>query len=333
MSTARLTSSRDPLQTARQWIEKLGGEQVRAQSWFATDFLAIGHFRFRPLDEEIEAPALPFHYVSLTVNGSLKIEANVGGRRVDVRIRSGQSMIMAANRENRWRWDGPTEETLVFLCPTFLNAVAEQTGAPLTEICDRFVFEDAHLRRTILGIGAELTTAGGPSPLFLDLAAQAVATRLLARHRAGNCSAGPTSLTALQLRRILSQVEDRLGRDIDLSTLADAAGVSRFHFLRCFRATTGMSPHQWVTQLRIERAKAMLTEGRMSVLEISSLVGFESQSHFGLVFRRHTGVSPREWRAQSGSRCRGIQSKNSNISRDVAPQRGNAPADLKNRTT
>ena len=322
MSAAGLTSSRDPLQTARQWIEKLGGEQVRAESWFATDCLAIGQFRFRPLAEEIEAPALPFHYVSLTVNGKLKIEANVGGRQVDVRIRSGQSMLMAANRDNRWRWDGPTEETLVFLCPAFLNAVGEETGAPVAEIRDRFVFEDAHLRRTILGIGAELATPGGPSTLFLDMAAQAVATRLIARHLVGNCSAGPTSLTAQQLRRILSLVEDKLGQDIDLASLADAAGVSRFHFLRCFRATTGMSPHRWVTQLRIERAKSLLAEGRMSVLEVSGLVGFESQSHFGHVFRRYTSVSPREWRSQSGSRCRRIHSKNSNISRDGAPPIG-----------
>lgn len=291
-----------------------------AQSWFANDALAIGHFRFSPIEEEIEAPALPFHYVSLTLNGSLNIEASVGGRRVDVRIRSGQSMIMAANRDNRWRWDGPTEETLVFLCPDFVHAVAEETGRPDKEIHDQLVFEDAHLRRSLLGIGAELSAAGGPSPLFLDMAAQAVAARLLARHHCGSRSTGPASLTVQQLRRILSLVEDSLGGEIDLASLADAAGTSRFHFLRCFRATTGMSPHQWITQLRIERAKALLAEGRLSVLEISSRVGFESQSHFGQVFRRQTGISPREWRAQRCSRCPGPCAKNSNIPRDEAPR-------------
>ena len=321
MSSASLSALPDPLQTARHWIDRLGGEQAPERPWLATGSLAIGRFRFRSLNEEIEAPPLPFHYVSLTVRGKLKIQANVGGRRVDVSIRSGQSMIMAANRDNRWRWDGPTEETLLFLCPKFLAAVAEETGKPVTEIRDRFVFEDAHLRRTILGIEAELAAGVEPPPLFLDLAAQAVAARLLARHHVGSHGAGPTSLTAQQLRRILAAVEDRIGLTIDLAALAEAAGVSRFHFLRCFRATTGMSPHQWVTQLRMERAKAMLAEGRLSILEIAGIVGFESQSHFGQVFRRHTGTTPRDWRMQARP-CPRHFLQNSNIPRDAAPQDG-----------
>lgn len=321
MSSASLTSLQDPLQTAHHWIDRLGGERAPERPWFATRSLAIGRFRFKSLHEEIEAPPLPFHYVSLTHRGKLKIQANVGGRRIDVSIRSGQSMIMTANRDNRWRWDGPTEETLLFLCPKFLASVADEAGKPVAEIRDRFVFEDAHLRRTIVGIEAELEANAAPPPLFLDLAAQAVAARLLARHRVGGRGAGPTSLTAQQLRRILAVVEEKIGLTIDLAALAEAAGVSRFHFLRCFRATTGMSPHQWITQLRMERAKAMLADGRLSVLEIAGIVGFESQSHFGQVFLRHTGATPREWRMQA-RRCPRLLPQNSNIQRDVAPLNG-----------
>ncbi len=321
MSSASLSSLPDPLKTARHWIDRLGGEQALGRPWFATRSLAIGRFRFRSLDEEIDAPPLPFHYISLTLRGRLKIQANVGGRRVDVSIRSGQSMIMTANRDNRWRWDGPTEETLLFLCPKFLASAAEETGKPVAEIRDRFVFEDAHLRRTIMGIEAELTASSEPPPLFLDLAAQAVAARLLARHHVGGRGSGPTSLTAQQLRRILAVVEERIGLTIDLATLAEAAGISRFHFLRCFRATIGISPHQWITQLRIERAKAMLAEGRRSVLEIAGIVGFESQSHFGQVFRRHTGATPREWRMQARP-CPRLLLQNSNIQRDAARPNG-----------
>lgn len=321
MSSASPTALKEPLQTARHWIDRLGGEQAPERPWCATSNLAIGRFRFSPLQDEIEAPPLPFHYVSLTVRGKLKIQASIGGRSVDVSIRSGQSMIMAANRDNRWRWDGPTEETLLFLCPKFLVSVAEETRKPITEIRDRFVFEDAHLRRTILGIESELAVGGEPPPLFLDLAAQAVAARLLSRHHVGGRAAGPTSLTAQQLGRILAAVEDRIGLTIDLAALAEAAGVSRFHFLRCFRATTGMSPHQWITQLRMERAKAMIAEGRLSILEIAGIVGFESQSHFGQVFRRHTGATPREWRMQARSYPRHFP-QNSNIQRDAAPPDG-----------
>lgn len=293
----------DPALTARDWIARLGGEAMRERSWVVTPAFAAGHFRFRPLEEEIEAPSLPFHYISLTLNGMIRVEANVGGRRVNVKIRTGQSMIMSAGRDNRWRWDAPTEEAFVFLRPDFLHSFADEAGTPEVEIRDRFVFEDAHLRRTLHGIASELSLPGALSPLYLDMAAQAVAARLLSRHRSGAVPdsatrAGQTSLTAPQLRRVLSLVEDRLGEEIDLAALADAAGVSRFHFLRCFRATTGMSPHRWVTGLRIARACRLLEESRHSVLEIAGLVGFESQSHFGQVFRRVTGLAPRDWRAE-----------------------------------
>lgn len=300
-ATAAVLSSTglpDPLETAREWVSRLGGEGMAARSWIATPALAVGHFRFRPLEEEIEAPSLPFHYVSLTLKGSLKIAANVGGKAVDVRLRSGQSMIMAAHRHNRWRWDAPTEEAFVFLRPEFLRQVAEEIGVPDCDISDRFVFEDAHLRRTLLGIAAEISTPGEQSSLFLDMAAHAVAARLLARHRNGIRNSGQTSLTTPQLRRILAVVADRLSEDIDLASLADAAGISRFHFLRCFRATMGKSPHQWVTHLRVERAKTLLMQKRLSILEIAASVGFQSQSHFGQVFRRETGLPPKEWRSQ-----------------------------------
>lgn len=299
MSAIAPTAAEDPAQTARRWISRLGGEGRGPNSWAVTPALAVGHFRFLPLREEIEAPTLPFHYISLTLNGALRIVADVGGKRVNVRVRSGQSMIMTADRDNRWRWDAETEDALVFLRPEFLSAVAEEAGERSVEIRDRFVFDDAHLGRTLLGIASELAAPGGPSRLFLDLAAQAVAARLLGRHRAGPCKAGQTALTAQQLRRILDLVEDRLAEELDLAMLAEAAGISRFHFLRCFRATTGLSPHRWVTGLRVARAKVHLAEGRLSVLEIAERVGFESQSHFGLVFRRHTGLSPTAWRAQS----------------------------------
>jgi AraC family transcriptional regulator len=289
----------ETFETAREWIRLLGGEAVGGRSWTAASSLAIAHFRFRRLEDETEAPALPFHYVSLAMAGSLKIEAKVGGRRVVGRMRSGQSMIMVANRENRWRWNAATEETFVFMRPEFLRAVAEETGTPDCEIRDQFVFEDSHLRRTLQGIITELSSTEIGSALFTDIAAQAIAARLIARHRKQEPHAGQTSLTAPQLKRVFSLIDDRLGEDdIDLAALADAAGTSRFHFLRCFRATTGKSPLQYVTQQRVELAKKLLRDTRLTILDIAGRVGFASQSHFGQVFLRQTGVSPKVWRSQ-----------------------------------
>lgn len=285
------------LDEGRSWIASLGGQGVPSLSYAVSPALAVGHFRFNPLIEEVEAPSLPFHYVSVTLGSPLRIDANVGGRRVNVRVRKGQSMIMAAGRYNSWRWDGPTEDAFVFLRPDYLKSVAEEAGAATPEIADRFVFEDVHLRRTVLAIAAELAMPGGPSSLFLDMAAQSLAMRLLHRHCEPPLRAASAMLTAAQLRRVVDLVEGGLGGPIDLEALADAAGVSRFHFARSFRATTGQPPHKWLTARRVDHAKTLLERTKRGMIEIAAAVGFESQSHFGQVFKAHTGLTPSDWRA------------------------------------
>lgn len=286
----------EPLERGRQWIAQLGGSGVLPRSFVSSGALAVGHFRFPELSEEVEATPLPFHYISVTLGGPLRIEAHVDGARVDARVRKGQSIIMAAGRSNSWRWDRPTEEALIFIHPDYLREVAEQTGADAPDVLDRFVFEDPGLRRTILTMVDELATPVGPSGLFLDMAAQAVALRLLRRHCQGKQVAGEALLSARQLRRIIDMVENRLCTDIDLNSLADAAGVSRFHFVRSFKATTGLPPHRWLTARRMERAKTLLEKTGFGMLEIAAAVGFESQSHFGQVFRLHAGMTPSQWR-------------------------------------
>jgi hypothetical protein len=113
VSTAGVASIQHHLQTARHWIERLGGEEMCAQSWCANDSLAIGHFRFSPIEEEIEAPALPFHYVSLTLNGSLNIEASVGGKLAQLgsRLIDGFAKKMADDFFERFQQavEGPAE--------------------------------------------------------------------------------------------------------------------------------------------------------------------------------------------------------------------------------
>jgi AraC family transcriptional regulator len=285
---------------ARDWIDRLGGRPAQPASFAASDVLAIGHFHFDGLADEIEAPPLPCHYVSVTLGGPLKIEARLGGAKVTAHVRPGQSMIMAAGRSNSWRWDRPTEEAHIFLSPTYLADVAADLGNGRADISDRMAFSDASLRQTILALREELARFGG-LPMFLDMAAYSVARRLL-RHCDGNKTkavSGDAFLNARQLRRVLAYVDDQLGENIGLDDLARAAGVSRFHFCRAFKATTGASPGRWLSGLRIERAKKLLISRLAPMSEIAWSVGFESQSHFGMVFQSHTGMTPSAWRRRA----------------------------------
>lgn len=290
------------ISSARAWIGKLGGRPAHQRSFTASSVLAVGHFHFDGLAEEVEAPELPFHYISVTLSGPLRIEARLGGEKVEARVLPGQSMIMAAGRSNIWRWDRPTEEAHVFLRADFLENIAADVGNSRVEILSRMAFNDVYLRHTILALADEMTRFGRISTMFFDMGAELLARRILLRHcrRNHDCAANRSgALTAKQLRRVLSLVHERLAEDISLDDLASAAGLSRFHFVRAFKAAVGKPPHRWLVALRVERAKELLMKRDMTIIDVAACVGFDSQSHFGQVFLDHVGMCPRDWRRKA----------------------------------
>ena len=99
------------------------------------------------------------------------------------------------------------------------------------------------------------------------------------------------------LNRVFALVEEKLADNIRLMELAEAAGMSMFHFARMFKQSTGQSPYQYVVTRRMDTAKQLLRNQAMSVLEVSVRTGFVDQRHFTKVFRRKIGVSPAEFRA------------------------------------
>lgn len=282
---------------AKSWIDALGGQPAQTTSFAASSALVIGRFRFGVLNDEVEAPRIPLHYISVCLSEPIRIEARLEGPRVTGRLGRGQSMILGAGRANAWRWNGVTEEAHVFLVPQFLDEIADDLGAGSPELLDRMPFCDARLRETILSMADEIAIGTTRLPLFLDMAAAALGRRLL-RHCIGGREVRSVNsfLSGRQLRRVLSVAEDRLGDDIGLADLADAAGMSRFQFIRAFKSSVGMSPYRWLTRLRIEKAKHLLIQHQTSILEVATNLGFESQSHFGQVFQLHVGMTPTAWR-------------------------------------
>ena len=91
-------------------------------------------------------------------------------------------------------------------------------------------------------------------------------------------------------------MEHEYGRDISLSEIACAAGLSEQHFCRVFRKVTGMTPMDFLTRKRIAEAKALLDDTDMPISDISSAVGFSGRSYFTSVFRKYEGFSPSDYR-------------------------------------
>lgn len=107
------------------------------------------------------------------------------------------------------------------------------------------------------------------------------------------------SLQSWRLKRAYAYVEAHLSGPVPLADLSHAAGFTPMHFARLFRASTGLSPHDYVTRRRIEVAQAALLDTEHDMLDVALMVGFRSQAHFSAVFKKFTGLPPGRWRQAS----------------------------------
>ena len=95
---------------------------------------------------------------------------------------------------------------------------------------------------------------------------------------------------------MIEYIHENSSGNISLATMAKIAEVTPHHFASLFTKMTGLSPHQYVLRVRIERAKIHLKDHGLSIAEVSRLVGFRTQEHFAKVFRRVVGVTPSKFR-------------------------------------
>jgi AraC-like DNA-binding protein len=125
--------------------------------------------------------------------------------------------------------------------------------------------------------------------LVLDSLAQ-----LILRHAENRLSVAKLGSEIQPVARVRAYLEDNYNREISLEQLAQVANLSSFHLNRAFRQTFGMPPHAYQIQVRILRAKRLLTE-ELSIKKVALATGFASQSHFGSHFKRLVRVTPGQY--------------------------------------
>ena len=101
-----------------------------------------------------------------------------------------------------------------------------------------------------------------------------------------------------QVRRVTAYMREHLDRDITLAELAGLLNLSRFHFCTAFRLATGQTPHDWLRDRRIERARELLRNPQLRITEIALAVGYSTPSAFTASFRKVTGMTPTDLRRE-----------------------------------
>jgi AraC-like DNA-binding protein len=103
-------------------------------------------------------------------------------------------------------------------------------------------------------------------------------------------------LTPRTLERVRDYIKKNLADSIGLEILADITGLSRSYFAHAFKRSTGLSPHCFLMQCRLEHAQKLLTETNMPLAQIALASGFGDQSHFSRRFRQSIGLTPGSFR-------------------------------------
>jgi AraC family transcriptional regulator len=133
--------------------------------------------------------------------------------------------------------------------------------------------------------------------LFVDSMILAVCSHLVGGYGGGFRRSAPRGgLTPAQASRAKEMLSDNVAGDILLADIARECGLSRQYFTRAFKATTGVAPHRWLQQYRVQLAIKLLATTKQSIAEIAMECGFADQSHLTRVFSSLMGDSPARWR-------------------------------------
>ncbi|MEM1107646.1 MAG: AraC family transcriptional regulator [Planctomycetota bacterium] len=215
--------------------------------------------------------------------------------------------LVPAYEAYTWEWADSKNaylSTHTCLDPALVRRVAEEVlgmNPDVVQLRHLFNVHDQQMHRLISLLHQELTGGDVGSALYVDSLSQALALHLLRNYAvdAPPAPQGPPRIGHRDLDQVRQYIEAHLGDDITLDQLAGVTELSKHHFARLFKQSMGQTPHRYLMERRVERAKQLLrspAEDFRTIASIALACGFTDQSHLGRHFKRIVGVTPAEFR-------------------------------------
>jgi AraC family transcriptional regulator len=255
--------------------------------------LLVQAFDHVPEAESLPLPAVADVHLVLVVAGDVAIRTHADGKPVRGRWVPGRLELMVPGRPSVFEYRSAHGlRTLEVTIPSAAVARAADrlggAGPDFEALSAALVAGDRLLEQLLRALpGVEAA-----NDLYAESAAAFLATHLLTRGRHERVP-GPEH-TAVRVGAAL--MRERLAEPLTLAEIAAEAHLSVYHFARVFREATGESPHRYLTRLRMERARQLLTGSTLSVAQIAERCGFAGPGAFSAAFLSHTGVRPSAYR-------------------------------------
>jgi AraC-like DNA-binding protein len=195
---------------------------------------------------------------------------------------------------------GSPSHCLMFYLPrSALNAIADNEHAKRIEEFAHTPgvgIHDPIMHNLALALLPAFEAPAQTNRLFVEHVTLAAGAHLSRAYGGMKPDSARGGLAQWQERRAKELLQANLEGDLPLAQLAAECQLSTGHFLRAFRQTTGLAPHQWLIEQRIAKAKDLLRTSQLQLAELAQICGFSDQAHFTRVFKQRVGASPGAWR-------------------------------------
>ncbi|MBC7809413.1 MAG: helix-turn-helix transcriptional regulator [Akkermansiaceae bacterium] len=253
-----------------------------------------------------ELAVIPYgwHFVSLCLGPGFDLGRRRGSRYTRAALKRGEASLDPGYEANLWTWEEPVHLVHVNLSWSLLERLALETGKERSdvELCERPALSDPQTLRLLTAIHQEVRESRWADTIATDALGSYLAVHLLRHFNARPLmreehSAAAGGLGKGAIRRVTEYVQENLHREIRVADMAGVAGISTYHFIRSFKRSVGLSPHQYVLEQRVNRARHWLQHSpAMTVAEVAHRSGFADQTHLSRQVRRVTGMTPSQLR-------------------------------------
>jgi AraC family transcriptional regulator len=214
---------------------------------------------------------------------------------------AGQVSIHPAGIPIRWEWTSKLNFLLMTLAPVFLDNVARrafgEAAAPV-HLWHEDGRHDPLINNVAAALLREMLAADVGTSVFIESLATVLSVHLIRHYAEGRPAVPEPPAAHRAVSAAVRFIRENYAHEVALSDMAQAAGMSPFHLTRLFKKTMGMSPHQYLVEVRVHSALALLSAGaeRPSLAEVAAAVGFSDQSHLTRQFKRILGTTPKKAR-------------------------------------
>lgn len=249
-------------------------------------------------------PAIPHIGIAFNLRNATRITRVMGDRDdTDAAwLHPHHFSVLPCDTEVHWHIDGRPDTLLLYVHRKVFDEVSAtifNTDPATISLLPRMGHADPLLANLCLEFVQALSQ---PSLVYdtkyMELVTTQFASCLIKNHSTLTLQA-PSPIappSCEKIERAKTFMKQNLGLDISLDAIADAAGLSTFHFIREFKSQNQVTPYQYLLKMRVENARRLLRQQGYTLADIALECGFSTQSHFTHVFKKMTGLTPKAYR-------------------------------------